>query len=140
MGPHLPAPLNECPVLARASATGKQKVQGKHRTRFPNTIKRSIDFESAADDWNSDPNLARWDYLLLSTHKGWTAVEVHQASASDLRRKKKGTQTILRQHCLGMLTAIQSWHVCVEGEIHPTQRRQLADAQIHISRHFLDTP
>jgi hypothetical protein len=136
----LPKPLDECPVLAKASAKGKQKIQGKHRARFPNTIQRSVDFEGAAMDWQSDPSLARWDYLLLSTHKGWAAVEVHQARASDLQRKKIGTQTILRQHCHAMLIAIKSWQVCVEGEIHPTQRRQLADAQIHISRHFLDKP
>lgn len=140
MRSNLPAPLHECPVLANASATGKQKILARHKVRFPNTIKHSVDFESAAADWNSDPTLARWDYLLLSTHKGWTAVEVHQASASDLKRKKTGTQTILRQHCKAMLEAIKSWHACVEGEIHPSQRRQLADAQIHISRHFLDTP
>ena len=140
MSQNLPAPLDNCPTLAKSSAAGKQKILAKHRTRFPQTIKRSVDFECAANDWKSDPKLARWDYLVLSTYKGWAAVEVHQANASDLKRKKIGTQAILRQNCKAMLDTITSWHACIEGEIHQTQRRQLADAQIHISRFFMDTP
>jgi hypothetical protein len=138
MKDHAPHPLMLCPVLQRCCAAGKQKIAGKHRSRLTGNISHSIDFEEAADLWQASPSLARWDYLVRSQRQGWSAVEVHQARASELVRKKKGSQAILQQHCPPMYDCIRNWHVCVEGEIHPSQRRLLADAQIQISRIFMD--
>jgi hypothetical protein len=135
---HASDPLMLCPVLQQCCAAGKQKIAGKHRNRMAESIRQSIDFEEAADLWQASPSLARWDYLVRGQRPGWSAVEVHQARASDLVKKKKGSQTILQQHCPPMFDSVRSWHVCAEGEIHPSQRRLLADAQIQISRNFLD--
>jgi hypothetical protein len=136
---HVPDPIISCPILQQCCGAGKQKIANKHRSRLADSIKQSIDFEEVADLWQANPELARWDYLVKGHRPGWSAVEVHQARASDLVRKKKGSQTILQRYCPSMLDSIRCWHVCVEGEIHPSQRRLLADAHIQISRNFMDS-
>jgi hypothetical protein len=137
--PKPPAPLAQCEVLCECSGLGKQAIKKEHRELLPNTIQYSSNFEQAVALWKADPDLKRWDYLVHSQrHQAWAAVEVHQAHAKGLLQKKRDSETILKQHCPAMLASIRSWHACIKGEIHPTQRRQLADTSIHISRNLLD--
>lgn len=137
--PAIPAPLEQCSVLQACSQQGKQAIKREHRELLPYNIEHSTDFEAAARQWSAKPTLKRWDYLVQSKRlNAWAAVEVHQAKASELIDKKRDSQTILKTHCPPMLLAIKTWHACIKGEIHHTQRRQLSETGIHISRTLLD--
>lgn len=134
-----PAPLAQCAVLRECSEPGKQAIKPEHRKLLPKDIQYSSNFEQAAIAWEADPTLKQWDYLVHSKRRqAWAAVEVHQAHAQGLLQKKRDSEIILKQHCPAMLAAIRGWYACIKGEIHPTQRRQLADTHIHISRNLLD--
>ncbi len=137
--PAIPPPLEQCRVLQACSQQGKQAIKKEHRELLPQNIEHSTDFEAAATQWKAKQTLKRWDYLVRSKRlNGWAAIEVHQAKASDLIEKKRDSQTILQTHCPPMLSAIKAWRACIKGEIHHTQRRQLSETGIQISRTLLD--
>jgi hypothetical protein len=131
-------PLNPCEVLKQTRQNGKQAIKGEHRKLFAQTIQHSIDFEQVAQKWRVKAQLKRVDYLVQSKRKkGWAAVEVHQAKASDVIQKKIDSKNILDKHCPSMSQAINDWFVCIEGDIHHTHKRKINDAGIQTVRNLL---
>jgi Zn-dependent M32 family carboxypeptidase len=127
--------MAQCTVLQACTYSGKQGIKREHRVLFPSqkNIALSTDFEKAVAQWKSE--LKRCDYLVFSARLNqWVAVEVHQANAKELKQKRRDTYALLEQHCPAMHTAVQGFFVCVKGDIHPTQRKLLADSKIFISR------
>lgn len=99
---------------------GKQALDGGHSNDLVETkvarVAKSLNFEAAVQGVR--PELRRWDYFIEASHRPNVAhaVEMHNYEPRELKQKRDGTISILRDCCEGALTEIASWQVIIKGE------------------------